>query len=134
MSAVTEKVIVSKEIDIELESETLKGELCIPAGAKGLVLFAHGSGSSRFSPRNKFVARTIQEKGVATLLFDLLTPDEEELDRKTRHLRFDIGLLAQRLIAATKWIGEVDETRELRIGYFGSSTGGRCGCFTRRKA
>src|SRR5881396_1082965 len=79
----------------------LEGDLSIPDGAQGVVLFAHGSGSSRHSPRNQFVARTIREAGVGTLLFDLLTAEEEAVDIRTRHLRFDIGLLAQRLVDAT---------------------------------
>jgi pimeloyl-ACP methyl ester carboxylesterase len=100
----------------------LEGDLIIPAGAQGVVLFAHGSGSSRHSPRNQFVARTIREVGVGTLLFDLLRKEEEAIDMRTRQLRFDIGLLAQRLIDATYWIkGDLDY---LQVGYFGSSTGG----------
>ena len=99
----------------------LHGDLSIPANARGVVLFAHGSGSSRHSPRNQLVARTIREAGVGTLLFDLLTPEEEAIDARTRHLRFDIGLLAGRLIDATYWIkGELDY---LGVGFFGSSTG-----------
>jgi putative phosphoribosyl transferase len=103
---------------------TLEGELSVPIGASSVVLFAHGSGSSRHSPRNQFVARTIQEAGVGTLLFDLLTQAEEAVDISTRHLRFDIGLLAERLINATHWIKRKPETSHLRVGYFGSSTGG----------
>jgi dienelactone hydrolase len=102
----------------------LEGKLSIPAGATGAVLFAHGSGSSRHSPRNQFVAQTIRDAGVGTLLFDLLTPDEEAVDMSTRHLRFDIGLLAQRLVDATNWIKSKPDTSQLKIGYFGSSTGG----------
>ncbi|MGH9882882.1 MAG: dienelactone hydrolase family protein, partial [Pyrinomonadaceae bacterium] len=102
----------------------LEGELSVPASATGVVLFAHGSGSSRHSPRNQFVARTIREAGVGTLLFDLLTQEEEAVDMSTRHLRFDIELLANRLIDATNWIKREPETRHLRVGYFGSSTGG----------
>ena len=103
---------------------TLEGELNVPARATGVVLFAHGSGSSRHSPRNQFVARTIREAGVGTLLFDLLTREEEAVDISTRHLRFDIGLLAERLIDASNWLKEKGDTSHLRIGYFGSSTGG----------
>lgn len=103
---------------------TLEGELAIPDKAAGVVLFAHGSGSSRHSPRNQFVARTLRESGVATLLFDLLTRDEETIDNVTRELRFDIGLLAQRLVGATRWAMDQPETKNLGIGYFGSSTGG----------
>jgi putative phosphoribosyl transferase len=102
----------------------LEGELSVPAEATGVVLFAHGSGSSRHSPRNQFVARTIREAGVGTLLFDLLTQEEETVDMRTRHLRFDIGLLAERLVDATNWIKRGPDTSHLRVGYFGSSTGG----------
>ena len=102
----------------------LEGELLVPVSATGVVLFAHGSGSSRHSPRNQFVARTIREAGVGTLLFDLLTQEEETVDMRTRHLRFDIGLLAERLVDATNWIKRGADTSHLRVGYFGSSTGG----------
>src|SRR5687767_7973700 len=95
----------------------LEGELIVPMGATGVVLFAHGSGSSRHSPRNQFVARTIREAGVGTLLFDLLTQTEEAVDISTRHLRFDIGLLARRLMDATNWIKTEPETAHLRVGY-----------------
>lgn len=117
-------VAVTHEVRIPSGSVILEGELHVPAGAQGVVLFAHGSGSSRHSPRNQFVARTIREHGVGTLLFDLLTREEEAVDTMTRHLRFDIGLLADRLVDATTWIKGEDETRYLRVGYFGSSTGG----------
>src|SRR5256714_10259958 len=110
------------DVQIRSGAVTLRGDLSIPEGAQGVVLFAHGSGSSRHSPRNQFVARTIRDAGVGTLLFDLLTRDEEAVDMHTAHLRFDIGLLATRLIDATHWIkGELDY---LNVGYFGSSTGG----------
>jgi putative phosphoribosyl transferase len=102
----------------------LEGELLVPGGATGVVLFAHGSGSSRHSTRNQFVARTIREAGVGTLLFDLLTQEEETVDIRTRHLRFDIGLLAERLVDATNWIKKGTDSSQLRVGYFGSSTGG----------
>jgi dienelactone hydrolase len=102
----------------------LEGELALPAGAAGVVLFAHGSGSSRHSPRNQFVARVIRAAGIGTLLFDLLTREEEAVDMRTGHLRFDIGLLARRLVDATRWIAAGAETRSLRVGYFGASTGG----------
>ena len=124
MATKAERKSLSTEVDIVLESLTLKGDLTIPAGAKGIVLFAHGSGSSRHSPRNIFVAETIQNRGVATLLFDLLSEEEEEIDIQTLHLRFDIDLLAKRLVAATQWLRDQPETKEMRIGYFGSSTGG----------
>ena len=111
-----------EEIQIRSGDVQLSGELSIPASAEGVVLFAHGSGSSRHSPRNQFVARTIREAEVGTLLFDLLTKDEEAIDRYTGHLRFDIDLLANRLIDATRWIQS--ERGFFRIGYFGASTGG----------
>ncbi|HEX2182851.1 MAG TPA: phosphoribosyltransferase family protein [Rubrobacteraceae bacterium] len=101
----------------------LEGALSVPEGAAGVVLFAHGSGSSRHSPRNRHVARTLYESGLATLLVDLLTPDEEQVDLRTRHLRFDVGLLAQRLAGATDWLRRNPDTRDLRVGYFGASTG-----------
>src|SRR5437867_9069784 len=99
---------------------TLQGELLVPTGAKGIVLFAHGSGSSRHSPRNQQVARSLRQAGLGTLLFDLLTAEEEEADMRTRHLRFDIELLAGRLVDATNWITGRTETQHLRIGYLGS--------------
>jgi putative phosphoribosyl transferase len=102
---------------------TLTGNLVVPEDAPGIVLFAHGSGSSRLSPRNRSVARKLSERGLATLLVDLLTPEEERVDIQTAHLRFDIGLLADRLAGARKWLAEQPETRDLRIGYFGASTG-----------
>jgi len=102
---------------------TLQGELIVPTGAKGIVLFAHGSGSSRHSPRNQQVARVLRQARLGTLLFDLLTEAEEEIDMKTRHLRFNIGLLAERLADATTWISNQNELQQLHIGYFGSSTG-----------
>lgn len=112
----------AKDVHIRSGAVQLQGDLSIPAEAQGVVLFAHGSGSSRHSPRNQFVARTIREAGVGTLLFDLLTKEEEAVDLHTAHLRFDIGLLAERLIDATYWVkGEFDY---LKVGYFGSSTGG----------
>jgi predicted alpha/beta-hydrolase family hydrolase len=106
-------------IQIPIDSIHLEGELNIPEGAKGIVVFSHGSGSSRHSPRNKFVAQNIQQEGLATLMFDLLTPHEDE----DYHKRFDIELLVQRLIFVTNWIKEHASTRALEIGYFGSSTG-----------
>lgn len=102
---------------------TVEGNLVIPVGATGAVLFAHGSGSSRRSPRNRSVARALQDRGLATLLIDLLTSQEEAIDLETAQLRFDIGLLADRLAGATDWLVERRETRGLRIGYFGASTG-----------
>lgn len=101
----------------------LEGNLVIPNGATGIVLFAHGSGSSRHSPRNRYVAGVLQQAGLATLLIDLLTTEEEEIDLRTRHLRFDIGLLASRLIGATDWLVHNPDTCDLKVGYFGASTG-----------
>src|SRR6184192_695836 len=112
------------EVQIQAGRAVLSGSMTIPENAIALVLFAHGSGSSRHSPRNQFVAHTINDAGLGTLLFDLLTQDEEATDTWTREHRFNIGLLAQRLVHATKWAKQQEETRDLRIGYFGSSTGG----------
>jgi putative phosphoribosyl transferase len=116
--------IRARDVRIASGSAALEGELGLPAGATGVVLFAHGSGSSRHSSRNQYVARIIREAGIGTLLFDLLTQEEEAIDLRTAHLRFDIGLLARRLVDATRWISQEPETRQLRVGYFGASTGG----------
>jgi dienelactone hydrolase len=102
----------------------LEGSLAVPSDAKGIVLFAHGSGSSRNSPRNRYVAGALQQMTLATLLMDLLTVEEEAVDARTGHLRFDIGMLAQRLVVATDWLQTQPETRTLSVGYFGASTGG----------
>ncbi len=102
---------------------TLEGNLEVPDNPQGVVLFAHGSGSSRHSPRNQFVGRVLQDAGFATLLIDLLTPQEEDEDRFTGHLRFDIDLLSQRVVGATNWLGVNPVTQNLKIGYFGASTG-----------
>ena len=99
----------------------MEADVKIPA--RGIVLFVHGSGSSRHSKRNRFIARTLNEAGLATLLFDLLTREEEAMDLRTAHFRFDIGLLAERLGSATDWVLQEPAARDLRIGYFGSSTG-----------
>ena len=112
------------EVHIAAGRATLDGNLTIADGATALVLFAHGSGSSRHSPRNQFVARTLNNARLATLLFDLLTPEEEAIDLRTQEHRFNIGLLAERLVQATKWAKQQEQTRDLHIGYFGSSTGG----------
>lgn len=101
----------------------LRGDLTVPPGARGLVIFAHGSGSSRRSPRNQSVAHYLQGQGLGTLLFDLLTEEEERLEYHTRHLRFDIPLLGERLVDATRWVGSERDLRRLSIGYFGASTG-----------
>jgi putative phosphoribosyl transferase len=112
-----------QEIAIPLQDATLNGTRSMPKAPKGLVLFAHGSGSSRFSPRNRYVAGVLHEYGLATLLFDLLTSEEESIDQSTGELRFNIDLLAQRLVGATDWIRGTPEGRTLALGYFGSSTG-----------
>src|SRR5438552_13224033 len=100
---------------------TLDGNLARPEGSQGIVLFAHGSGSSRHSPRNRYVAGVLRDAGLATLLMDLLTADEESIDERTGHLRFDIALLAERLTAATDWLASAPATRHFVIGYFGAS-------------
>jgi putative phosphoribosyl transferase len=113
----------SFDVKIPTEGATLDGTLTVPHGAPILVLFAHGSGSSRFSPRNLFVAHHLNDAGIGTLLFDLLTNQEEAFDARTGRLRFDIGLLAKRLGDATDWISREEGLNELAIGYFGASTG-----------
>jgi pimeloyl-ACP methyl ester carboxylesterase len=110
-------------VQVKAGAVTLEGNLSLPEGAQGVVLFAHGSGSSRHSPRNRFVAQVLHDAGLATLLIDLLTADEEAEDVRRAHLRFDIGLLARRLVGATDGCGQRAETADLRIGYFGASTG-----------
>jgi dienelactone hydrolase len=110
-------------VRVQAGSATLEGDLEIPEGAVAVVLFAHGSGSGRQSPRNRFVARALQAAGLATFLIDLLTPEEEAVDLHTAHLRFDIPLLAGRLVAATRWLAVDPSTRGLEVGYFGASTG-----------
>jgi dienelactone hydrolase len=112
------------EVQIQAGRAVLYGNLNIPKDANAIVLFAHGSGSSRHSPRNQFVARTFNNAGLATLLFDLLTQEEEAIDMQTRELRFNIHLLAERLVHTTKWAKRQPQRRDLQIGYFGSSTGG----------
>jgi dienelactone hydrolase len=102
---------------------TLEGTLAIPGRATGIVLFAHGSGSGRHSPRNRFVALQLRQAGLATLLVDLLTEEEEALDQRTAHLRFDIELLAERLMGATDWLAQQPDTAPLSVGFFGASTG-----------
>ena len=110
-------------VAIPAGSVVLEGALDVPDGRRGVVLFAHGSGSSRHSPRNRFVARSLRDAGLATLLIDLLTVEEERSDAATGRLRFDIRLLAGRLVGITDWLGAHPETRGLPIGYFGASTG-----------
>ncbi|WP_200947022.1 alpha/beta family hydrolase [Lysobacter sp. Root494] len=114
---------VHSDVDIVLGSLRLQGILGRPGEERGIVVFAHGSGSGRRSPRNQFVATVLNEAGLTTLLFDLLTAEEEERERYTRHLRFDIGLLAERLFATTLWVRAQPSLKSLPIGYFGASTG-----------
>jgi putative phosphoribosyl transferase len=113
-----------RTVSIPAGEVVLEGTLAVPSEAAGVVLFAHGSGSSRFSPRNQYVAGELRRAGLGTLLIDLLTPDEERVDELTRHHRFDIGLLADRLGAATEWLGSEQATQDMAIGLFGASTGG----------
>jgi len=114
---------MSRAVRIELADAVLQGDLTLPEEVEGLVVFAHGSGSSRRSPRNRFVAQRINKEGLGTLLMDLLTEDEERVDEVTRELRFDIGLLARRVAAVVEWVGRQQELSGLRVGLFGSSTG-----------
>jgi putative phosphoribosyl transferase len=123
MDRPTEWAAVETVVRVPVGLVTLQANLTLPEGARGVVLFAHGGGSSRHSPRNRHVARLLNEAKLATLLTDLLTSDEEAIDVRTAHLRFDIGLLAERLIGATDWLTQYPDTRDLRIGYFGASTG-----------
>ncbi len=112
-----------RDVSVRVDSVTLAGVVAIPDKAQGIVLFAHGSGSGRHSPRNQFVASLLQERGLATLLLDLLTPEEEAVDLRTREHRFNIPLLADRLVGATDWLLDHPDAGNLRVGYFGSSTG-----------
>jgi putative phosphoribosyl transferase len=123
MNSEVQSKIEERSVHVAAGSVTLEGNLSLPEGAAGIVLFAHGSGSSRHSPRNRYVARVLNEAKLATLLVDLLTPDEEAIDMRTAHLRFDIELLERRLVAVTDWIMQQRHTRALPIGYFGASTG-----------
>jgi pimeloyl-ACP methyl ester carboxylesterase len=123
MDRATAAEVVERPVRVETGPVILEGNLGIPEGALGVVLFAHGSGSGRHSPRNRFVARQLRAAGLATLLIDLLTEDEEAVDQYTAHLRFDIGLLADRLVGATDWVAKDPRTAGLSVGYFGASTG-----------
>ncbi|MGH9602397.1 MAG: dienelactone hydrolase family protein [Terriglobales bacterium] len=114
---------ISTTVRISAGDAHLEGTLTIPGNARGLVLFAHGSGSSRLSPRNQYVAELLNEAGLATLLFDLLTPQEEIIDLRTTHLRFNIPLLAERMVKATQWVGGQEQVNGLSVGYYGASTG-----------
>lgn len=115
--------VPSHEVSIPVPNALLSGTLHLTESAAGLVIFAHGSGSSRHSPRNRYVAKVLHKAGLATLLFDLLTTDEEEVDRITAELRFNIEFLAERLIQATQWVLQQIQYGQFTIGYFGASTG-----------
>jgi putative phosphoribosyl transferase len=110
-------------VSIPAGKNVIQGDLTIPADAKGAVIFAHGSGSSRHSPRNKYVAEILNQADLATLLIDLLTLDEERVDNRTAQHRFNIALLGERLVVATDWVGDHQKFSDLRLGYFGASTG-----------
>ena len=113
----------TEQVRIPVGAITLDGDLSIPPGARGIVVFAHGSGSTRHSPRNRYVGEDLRHEGFGTLLMDLLTPREEAVDNRTAELRFNIPFLAQRLEAATSWLHQQHEMREFHLGYFGASTG-----------
>jgi len=117
------KPTAAREIPIPIGTTTLQGVLRVPRGSRGIVLFAHGSGSGRLSPRNTYVAERLSDAGLATLLFDLLTAKEEAIDSVTAELRFDIALLTERLIDATRWTQQQPKLHNMTIGYFGASTG-----------
>lgn len=115
--------LLTQSVKIPIPTGVLHGDLVLPADASAVVVFAHGSGSSRHSPRNRLVAATLHQAGLATLLMDLLTEQEERLERAGAMLRFDVELLADRLGKASRWLSTTPETRELGVGYFGASTG-----------
>ena len=117
------KVSDERIVAVRTGDASLEGALVVPVDARGIVLFAHGSGSSRHSPRNVYVAEELQAGGLGTLLLDLLTPSEEHVDLATKELRFDIGLLAERLVGAIEWLSSQETTRDLPLGLFGASTG-----------
>jgi putative phosphoribosyl transferase len=123
--------VVERTIRVPTAGVLLDGDLALPvAQPRGVVLFAHGSGSSRRSPRNRRVARVLQESGWATLLMDLLTPQEEQIDLRTRELRFDIARLAERLTGAADWLGQQSDTAQLPLALFGASTGAAAALIT----
>jgi putative phosphoribosyl transferase len=115
---------LERTVTLRSDPVVLEGTLGVPPNASGIILFAHGSGSSRFSSRNRYVARVLRDAGLGTLLLDLLSPAEEAADEFTRHYRFDIPMLAKRLVMAIDWLGDQNETEDLAIGLFGASTGG----------
>ena len=123
MNSSVAQAVEQRLVQVPAGTVTLDGNLTLPEYAQAIVLFAHGSGSSRHSPRNRYVARVLNEAKLATLLIDLLTLHEEVIDTRTAHLRFDIDLLAERLVDATDWLTQFPDTKHLPIGYFGASTG-----------
>jgi len=124
----------AQEIQVDLKEALVGANLAVPDQAKGIVAFAHGSGSGRFSPRNQFVARYLQEGGIATLLLDLLTSEEEQVDEVTRELRFDINMLGRRVESAVNWIQQQPELKRLPVGLFGASTGAAAALVAAAKA
>jgi putative phosphoribosyl transferase len=123
MNRPTAQTIAEQLVSVPAGSVTLDGNLTIPAGARAMALFAHGSGSSRYSPGNRYVARVLNEAKLATLLIDLLTLHEEVVDSRTARLRVDVSLLAERLVDTTDWLTQFPDTKSFPIGYFGASTG-----------
>jgi putative phosphoribosyl transferase len=115
---------LERPVRVQIGALALEGNLELPPEPGAVIIFAHGSGSSRHSPRNRAVAATLRESGIATLLMDLLTAEEEAVDARSGHLRFDIGLLAERLVGATDWLATQPDISHLPVGYFGASTGG----------
>ena len=120
----TSAIARTREVRLHMDDDWLIGDLGVPSGAVGIVVFAHGSGSGRMSPRNQFVAAAIDKRQLATLLIDLLTQDEELVDRRTGHLRFNVRMLAERLVKIADWVHGDEELNHLPIGLFGASTGG----------
>jgi fermentation-respiration switch protein FrsA (DUF1100 family) len=118
-----QRTVQSSEVAVQAGEVTLDGILTVPGDSQGIVVFAHGSGSSRFSSRNRYVAGVLNDGGLATLLFDLLTAEEHKIDIYTRELRFDIDLLSERMVATLDWLGGETAVNELPIGLFGASTG-----------
>lgn len=118
-----QRTMQSTDVIVQAGKVMLEGNLAVPGNAQGIVVFAHGSGSSRFSSRNRYVAEVLNDGGLATLLFDLLTADEHEIDIVTRKLRFDIDLLSERMVATVDWLGAEETVNKLPIGLFGASTG-----------
>ena len=123
MTEAEERTVGERVVRVTVGSTAIEGNLSLPKGADAVVLFAHGSGSSRLSPRNRHVAKLLNQARLATLLVDLLSPEEEAVDLRTAQLRFNIGLLAERLVGITDWLVKEPDTQPLRIGYFGASTG-----------